>query len=340
MAAASTQSAEERFVAMMRRIQELEDQVKVQAATVQAATTQADKITASATRKEPKITGPKAFSGKRTESQEFILKCETVFTAESVTYINNATKLAYAVNLLENEAYEWVKPALMADKDKKPGYIQTWIAFKKEFLKIFSDIDIQELSYQRLQVLKQTGSASTYANEFRRHSLNLSWNDQPLRQHFFRGLKPEVKDKVLSPTDFADLDALIEQSIKWDNLLYQRRKDPNNRQNSANIPSSQQKSSTNNANKSTSQNPKPQQWNGGPQPKNLGIGPGPMQVDSVRGPLSQAEKYRRRQNRLCFYCGEANHTANNCPAAKASSARRKAISSIEPSQESSKATPQ
>jgi hypothetical protein len=99
---------------MMQRIQELEAQVTAQAATVQAATAQSATITASATRKEPKIAGPKAFSGKRTESQEFILKCETVFSAQAVTYIDDATKLAYAVNLLENEAYEWIKPALMA----------------------------------------------------------------------------------------------------------------------------------------------------------------------------------------------------------------------------------
>jgi hypothetical protein len=107
--------------------------------------------------------GPKAYSGKRTESQEFIAKCETVFTAQAVTCFDDATKLAYAVNLLENEAYEWVKPALLADVDKKPEYVQNWAAFRKEFFKMFSDVDIKEVSYQRIQALKQTGSASTYA---------------------------------------------------------------------------------------------------------------------------------------------------------------------------------
>jgi hypothetical protein len=69
-------------------------------------------------------------------------------------------KLTHAINLLEHEAYEWVKPALMATLERKPTFVQTWEAFKKEFLKVFSDIDMKELSYQCLQALKQMGSAS------------------------------------------------------------------------------------------------------------------------------------------------------------------------------------
>jgi hypothetical protein len=179
-----------------------------------------------ATRKEPKVASPKGFTGKCTESQEFILKCATVFMAQTHTYYDDKMKLAFTINLLEHEAYEWVKPPLLAPNDKSPKWIQSWDAFKKEFFKVFSDVDIKELSYQRFQALKQTGSASTYANDFRRHSLNLDWNDEPLHQHFFRGLKPEVKDRVLSPTDFTDLNSLMESAIKWDNLLYQRRRDP------------------------------------------------------------------------------------------------------------------
>lgn len=53
-----------------------------------------------ATRKEPKVASPKAFTGKRTESQEFILKCETVFMAQTRTYYDDKTKLAFTINQL------------------------------------------------------------------------------------------------------------------------------------------------------------------------------------------------------------------------------------------------
>ena len=36
-----------------------------------------------------------------------------------------------------------------------------------------------------------------------------------------------------------------------------------------------------------------------------------MELGSRR--LSEAEKERRRINRLCYYCGQATHNAFNCP---------------------------
>ena len=44
-------------------------------------------------------------------------------------------------------------------------------------------------------------------------------------------------------------------------------------------------------------------------------GPTPMEIESTqrRGPLSDAEKQRRRVHRLCLYCGRPGHIAVNCP---------------------------
>ena len=40
-----------------------------------------------------------------------------------------------------------------------------------------------------------------------------------------------------------------------------------------------------------------------------------MEIDAAhrRGPLSEAEKQRRRANRLCLYCGGPGHIAIHCP---------------------------
>jgi hypothetical protein len=58
----------------------------------------------------------------------------------------------------------------------------------------------------------------------------------------------------------------------------------------------------------------------------------PMEVDAitVRGPLTQAEKDRRRQANLCLYCRGAGHNADHCAnksdKAKKRDAARKAAS--------------
>jgi hypothetical protein len=99
-------------------------------------------------------------------------------------------------------------------------------------------------------------------------------------------------------TDFTDLYALIESAIKWDNLLYQRRKDPNNNNNG------NKSSNQNNVNRQPLNNRplnqaqgqgqyRSQQWANGPRPSNIGSGPVPMQIDFIRGPLRWLRSYRR-----------------------------------------------
>jgi hypothetical protein len=84
------------------------------------------------------------------------------------------------------------QPGFLAPYDKTTEWVQSWEAFKKEFFKVFSDVDIKELSYQRLQALKQTGSTSNYANEFRRDSLNLDWDDEPVKRNGLGSLPQQL----------------------------------------------------------------------------------------------------------------------------------------------------
>jgi hypothetical protein len=49
-----------------------------------------------------------------------------------------------------------------------------------------------------------------------------------------------------------------------------------------------------------------------------------MEVDVVkfRGPLTEAEKDRRRQLNLCMYCAGAGHSADTCPNKSAKAKKR------------------
>ncbi|KAJ1132756.1 hypothetical protein NDU88_011059 [Pleurodeles waltl] len=39
----------------------------------------------------------------------------------------------------------------------------------------------------------------------------------------------------------------------------------------------------------------------------------PMQIDPIRGPLTESEREDRRQKGLCLYCGKAGHLIRSCP---------------------------
>jgi hypothetical protein len=249
--------------------------------------------------KEPKISSPSPFKGNKADAEEFILKCQSVFDICSRTYHDDKTKLAFVFNLLDGDAYQWVKPALLTRQ--KPAWVETWEDFKVEFYKNFADSDVKETSRRKLKALKQIGPASTYATDFKKYALYLEWSDEGLRQAFFDGLKFDVQDRLLSPQRFTSFTELVESAIEWDNLLFQRRKvNPNSR--------------TSRFNFATRDLPSPSSSNVHKTVETSVKGPWPMDVDSVqpRKPLTQGEKDYRRKNNLCLYCGNPGHKIDTC----------------------------
>jgi hypothetical protein len=130
--------------AMLRRLAELEDFAHQQS--VQIAST-------CRSTKEPKINAPAPLKGNKSEAEEFILKFQSIFDICHLTYHDDRTQLAFVFNLLQGDAYQWLKPALLSHS--KPEWIESWPLFKLEFAKNFADSDIKETSRQKLKTLKQ-----------------------------------------------------------------------------------------------------------------------------------------------------------------------------------------
>jgi hypothetical protein len=172
--------------------------------------------------KERKINSPSPFKGNKSLSEGFILKCDQVFAVCHRTYHDDDTRLAFVFNLLEGDAYQWIKPALVAAV--KPAWITTWLLFRSEFLKTFFYSDVKETARHKLKTLKQATSASLFATEFKRHSTYLDMTDETIRQTFFDGLKLDVQDRLLSPPRFVSFDVLVDSAIVWDNLQFNRRR--------------------------------------------------------------------------------------------------------------------
>ena len=172
--------------------------------------------------KEPKLADPTPFTGNKGATREFIAKCETIFDNQPARYPTHTTKIAFLTNLLKDEAYRWF--LLYAISDNKPAWLGTYAAFKTEFLRIFSDTDTVENARMQIKELRQKGSASAYTTAFNQLASYLNWNDEALRGIFFDNLKEDVKDRLLSPSEFSDLADLQTKAVNWDNLLFQRRR--------------------------------------------------------------------------------------------------------------------
>ena len=261
--------------------------------------------------KEPKISSPPPFSGRKDEALEFLLKCDMVFDIQPRSYATTKSKIAFVTNLLKDEAYRWVMPYLTLPLIDQPEWIHNWMLFKDEFKKSFGDTNIIETSRQKLKVLKQSKAATSYATEFRRLAAYLNWGDEALRHHFFDGLKEDVKDKILTPNNFVTLNELIDSSIIWDNLLYERRKGsttltmrPSTTRIDTTFHRNQPSTFQTTPRNSTSSNIT-SSWSG----------PVPMEIDAVRPRfthLTDEERKHRKENNLCLYCGKAGHIAADC----------------------------
>ncbi|KAE8185224.1 hypothetical protein CF328_g7609, partial [Tilletia controversa] len=150
--------------------------------------------------------------------------------------------------------------------------------------------------------LQQKSSVSAYLSDFTAIASHLDLTDQIKVHHFKRGLKNDVLDQLALLPQPSDFDGLVKLANQIDARLFAQRRSKSTSQAS----SIQFKPKT--SYKSTSVNIPV-------EVKPIASGPVPRQIDATqrRGPLTEAEKQRRRDNNLCLYCGGANHIANACP---------------------------
>ena len=126
----------------------------------------------------------------------------------------------YAATYLRGSAYAWVQPYL--DQDILPAWMDDFPSFSRKIISIFGHPDLAHTSICKLEGLKQTKSAATYAAEFHCHAVFTQWNDEALCHLFYKGLKETVKDDLAHHDKTGSLDGLIDLSIKLDNRLYER----------------------------------------------------------------------------------------------------------------------
>lgn len=254
----------------------------------------------------PKAREPDRFSGKDTAKvQTFILQCTLYFQNDIEAYAEDYKKINTAISYFEDLALNWITPFLLVQP--RPSLLQNWGEFVRTLHDMFGDRDIMLVAQSKIEHLRMADNhhAPRYIIEFAQWAPLTGYNEIALMKQFYDGLPERLKDKIseLEPSEtFADL-RILTQRLDARYWRRQFEKEPARRQQtkSGEKPKETKPASTSASASGTTANKTTEA-----KPKN--------KLNSA-GRLSDEERKRRMENKLCLYCAAPDHIRANCPSA-------------------------
>ena len=261
-----------------------------------------------------KVPTPQPFFGKRYQVKPFISGLNIYITLRSQEFPDEKTKLLFAASLLRGPAFDWFRPyeqSYTTGLSHSGSFIINSIKdFYEQINNTFGDLDEPLTAATKIYKLSQATSVAAYISEFQRLSSQLSWNEDALKDFFFQGLKPTIKDNIVRGTMPTTLKDMIRLASNLDSRIQQSR-EYSSHNNTAPRPFQR-----------PSQRPISEPMDLDALTYSTKANPAP-QDRQPRGPLSQEEKQHRLQNNLCLYCAKSGHTVQTCYGAKRATAQIK-----------------
>jgi hypothetical protein len=231
----------------------------------------------------PKL--PDVYNGERSRCQEFINQLDLFFAMQKDVYRTDDEKIQFAGTLLSGPASDWFFSYYPNDERLK-----IFTQFKEFLLHTFDEHDRALIAENKMSKLCQGKlDATEYTNQFLMLRRHLDWDDSALRFHYRRGLNKKIRNHLLHFPKPKTLEELIDNTIEIDNRI---------KEDEAEEPLFKVKNS------------KPQETHD------------PMEIDAIsrnrtapKGPISEQERTRRINNKLCLYCGKGGHYRSDCPEA-------------------------
>ncbi|KAG8980773.1 hypothetical protein FRB93_009014 [Tulasnella sp. JGI-2019a] len=274
--------------------------------------------------KGPKVANPERYDGKKRgeKAYEFTAQCDLFLALSAQAFASDDAAIVWAIGYLSDDAFKWATP-IMQHIGTPQATVDTWTKFKAAFIAAFGDPDRVGKAERAIRTLVQTSSAAQYTSEFNRHASMLTWNDDALRFQYRQGLKVEIKIQKAAIGWGATLEAVQQEAITVDNLLFEAHQEEH-RQNPQ--PPQPPRFNFQQALRNNQGQFQPHQYQPAPpqQPQQQQQQPQQYQPPPPRDPdamvingqgrrrLSEAERRRRREGGLCMRCGEAGHFAMNC----------------------------
>ena len=256
----------------------------------------------------------------------FISQCVQHFLAKPNRYQTDRARVLFATSFLRDNASSWWMPKLT----QPSPIIDNWQDFVNELYTMFGNKHLQSSAQNTLLNLKMKENAlvSDYLVKFNSQAPYTGWNSTALAGAFYRGLPDRIKNGfqyIQRPQDF---DLLKDIALDFDQRYWERQEELGQKPaRESNKPKAKDDDKAENKDADNSRNGKKKKSpnSNAPNPSSSTTAttttatkpaapPKPSgNKTEPRGPITQAEKDRRRAEGLCLYCGEKGHQFNKCP---------------------------
>lgn len=250
---------------------------------------------------------PTPFNGDPKDVIPFITRCKAYFEFFPTKMASAKARVLLAAQIMEGTAAAWMEPITRdflendeTTRDQETENIfASWTNFETSLKDAFGLVNEERQAATKIHELKQTKSAAAYAAMFRLIASKLEWEDEPLMEIFYQGLKDEVKDELYKADRPDTLTEYIAMAVKIDERQYERRKEKAAHKGRRTTYNPYYPNRFNDRNKGNNGNQGRYQ-----QPNtSYGTRPGPMEIGAVQTDKKGIE---------CYYCHKKGHIAREC----------------------------
>ena len=172
--------------------------------------------------REPKVPDVQTFSGNKMEYSVFLARLNNFFSMQPKTYDEDSKKIGYVFSRLDGTAADWATTVIENSTLEKNILIRTnWNCFMEAFSK-FSDPFARRNSTDALLSLTQGANQSvlSYWTKFSELLYKSDISVDSALPLFEKGLKYDIRDRLVDKDLPRDLDAYVMTVIDLDNRIY------------------------------------------------------------------------------------------------------------------------
>jgi hypothetical protein len=279
-----------------------------------------------------KVREPDQFDGQDPRKlRTFLMQLELNFNDRPSVFRQDRTKVNYALSYLKGTALEWFEPGLVGPGGRlQPSWLSDWSTFVDQLRVNFGPHDPTgeaEAELERLH-MKENHRITKYNVDFARLAAQCEWGEAALRYQYYRGLPARIKDEISRIGKPVLLSGLRKLAQDIDGRYHERRSEISRENPKPSKPDSSKPASEQQQSKPSSSNPptsgkssdkKPDHSERAAAKSNTPRPSAPASRSpelqgklGKDGKLTQEERQRRFDNKLCMFCGGAGHIAKDC----------------------------